>query len=412
MRNKKYQILYKLSNKDYIFDLISNQIKEINKDSSSLFSKFLNEHSKEDEITNFLFHYSKISNSQDLDLTIITTTSCNFNCKYCYQNLENYTIDNDFEKNICLYIEKNITKYKRVYIEWFGGEPLLCFERIISISKKIISICQDYGVPYLASITTNGYYLNAPIFEELLEHKVIKFQVTIDGDMDTHNKFRPLKNGKPTYNEIMENLMEIRDKFGNKKYFDIIIRNNISEESLLGIDSFLNDYNEKFGQCKNFTLLPYPIGDWGGSMVKSIKGLFTYDQFIDKMNKKYKKHKIHIDIGIRPENMICYAAKRFGYTIDPLGNIYKCSHYILSETKKASKNNYIGNILDLNESKKSNLVNRKFIKPNIVKECFDCDYLPYCLYRHCPLAVLKNYKNCKKLVRQEIDKGVYAEIMR
>lgn len=38
------------------------------------------------------------------------------------------------------------------------------------------------------------------------------FGISLDGPKEVHNKNRPLKNGKPSYDIILKNILEIEDK--------------------------------------------------------------------------------------------------------------------------------------------------------------------------------------------------------
>ena len=46
----------------------------------------------------------------------------------------------------------------------------------------------------------------------LLKSKGVLFGISLDGPKEVHNKNRPLKNGKPSYDIILKNILEIEDK--------------------------------------------------------------------------------------------------------------------------------------------------------------------------------------------------------
>lgn len=71
-----------------------------------------------------------------LSLTIAPTSDCNFRCQYCFENSPEpiYMNDNTEDK-----LMQFIQQYKNINylsITWYGGEPLMAFDRIISITKK------------------------------------------------------------------------------------------------------------------------------------------------------------------------------------------------------------------------------------------------------------------------------------
>ena len=102
--------------------------------------------------------------------------------------------------------------FKSLHVSWFGGEPLLGLKTIKNLSKKFISICFQNGLDYSASITTNGYLLNERIIHQLiLDYRVNNFQITIDGDEESHNFQRVLRNGKGSYSKILENIKGLQN---------------------------------------------------------------------------------------------------------------------------------------------------------------------------------------------------------
>ena len=167
-----------------------------------------------------------------------------------------------FEKTFIKFLNQNISKYSSLFIEWFGGEPLLAKKYVISIAKKARGICKKINIPFLSSITTNGYYLNYAVFSELLDGNVIYFQVTIDGNKKWHDKYRPLKNGDGTYEVIFNNLLSIKRNVPINKIFRLTIRSNICNDNKEACMQFEKIFEENFGDDDRFQLFHFPIKDW------------------------------------------------------------------------------------------------------------------------------------------------------
>jgi len=103
--------------------------------------------------------------------TFIVTEECNFSCSYCHQIKG--------KKRISLStIEKALDFFfpflsEECYINFYGGEPLLAFDRI----KHAVSTIQEKNkrlkkhVQY--SMTTNGSLINQDILRFLNEHKFL-----------------------------------------------------------------------------------------------------------------------------------------------------------------------------------------------------------------------------------------------
>lgn len=359
-----------------------------------------------DEVGTLLDYYKKNIEDLRLNIMIMSSTACNFNCSYCYEEFIPKQIDYVFEKAFIEFLNKNTVKYKSVFIEWFGGEPLLAKERVISISKKAKKICIDKKKPFICSITTNGYYLDYATFYKLLEGNIIYFQVTIDGNKKWHDKYRPLKNGRGTYDVVFNNLLSIKKNVEKNKVFRLTIRNNVSIENLEACMDFKQIFQENFGDDDRFQLFQFPIKDWGGNKIKEIKQeLFDteYDLLIDKL----VNYRMDIFEGI--VSSCCLATKKYGFVIDPEYNVYKCNHYIQNRDigDKYNKIGWLesGGNLVIDDDK-----NNEWISMSIEDQCRICFGLPNCLTT-CPLHKMHPENNCKQRIKTELENKIKNYIL-
>lgn len=114
----------------------------------------------QDESAKTIHRYNKATFSNQLHIVLFVTTDCNFSCNYCYQDYDKMYVNSTFIDAFSKFIENNIMKYDGIYIEWFGGEPLLMRKKVIELSTKIQDICKSNNIPYIGTITTNGFYLD------------------------------------------------------------------------------------------------------------------------------------------------------------------------------------------------------------------------------------------------------------
>jgi len=183
--------------------------------------------------------------SHVLRLTILPTETCNFTCPYCFI----YTLRNkhmvaetwDALYKLCQnFCEKNKDKSGFLLnLIWYGGEPLIVSDKIISFMAKIKELLRDYPNGNLRSnIVTNGYLLDYATFQKLCDVNVRQFQVTLDGDAENHDKLRTLANKKPTFDKIYSNLLEIVQKVSKNEDFGFAIRCNFLKSSVPSINDF------------------------------------------------------------------------------------------------------------------------------------------------------------------------------
>lgn len=179
MKKSRYNFLLKVDENVAIYNSYSNSLALLDSDDIEMYDKIeerkeLPKEFQELKDMNFVLdddddELSKIKyellssrfNNSNLSLTIAPTLACNFNCSYCYEkNAENKkSMNESTENSIIEFISEQIERLNTLTISWYGGEPLLEFDRIKRLSEKIIKMCDEHNVIYTAFIVTNGYLL-------------------------------------------------------------------------------------------------------------------------------------------------------------------------------------------------------------------------------------------------------------
>lgn len=288
------------------------------------------------------YNLKKNSFLTNSSLTIVTmpTEDCNFRCSYCYQENNLGAMKPETIDGIINYIRKNIFKFTSIHINWFGGEPLLAIKKIEKVSFEIKKICKNTCRPFSANIITNGYLLNTENMKRLIKCGVTSFQITLDGDEISHNKSRFLYGGKSTYNEIIKNLIDIKESIKNRG-IRIIIRVNFLNSMLQNTQNIIKNIDQLFGKDNRFSMYFRPVGNWGGNRVKKI----NKDELLEgeKFKKVYSavynlrpriKFTLFEDLLFSP---LCTSAKINDFVIGADGTIYKCTCHFDLEINKVGK---------------------------------------------------------------------------
>ncbi|MBR1433107.1 radical SAM protein [Ruminococcus sp.] len=135
-------------------------------------------------------------------IVLILTQSCNLACVYCYEtNKSAARMDFELAKKI---IDDEFSKYGEEYlitVEFFGGEPLLCFDLIKDVFDYIQSTYSNCNVRYC--MTTNGTLLTQDMKAWFLQYTdLFEFALSLDGTKELHDLNRPYRNGKGSYDDI------------------------------------------------------------------------------------------------------------------------------------------------------------------------------------------------------------------
>ena len=150
--------------------------------------------------------------------TVLTTTSCNLGCGYCFQNtgldptggsnpprIEAWRLNSHTTEQIIAFAAKQmaLSGLDKLSLVLFGGEPLLNPRACLEILRRSKSI----GLQY-ATVTTNAVLLTRQLAKDLASAGLCHAQVTFDGSREDHDKIRVKKSGKATFDTILNNVAE------------------------------------------------------------------------------------------------------------------------------------------------------------------------------------------------------------
>lgn len=336
---------------------------------------------EESEDENRKLYENFLSNISPTNLTlhINPTENCNFRCKYCYESFSQGPMTLDVQKDIVAFIRQNIHEYTGLHISWFGGEPLMAVDCIRYLSKEFMGICKYYRIPYSSGITTNGYLLNQNLFNELLDMNIKKYQITVDGIKDIHDKQRVTVNNSDTYAKILENLHHIH--LNNRKDFEILIRTNITKEIFERLDEYIDALENICQNDSRFTVSFFKVGNWLGKanetiLPKIIDNLDEMQYVYDKLLNSKFSGRINFSMYY-PGNASCYAGKRNMFLIRANGNVHKCT--VNFEQPESQVGKLYHGKLNLNEKYYSNIIDI-----NNCNSFYNCFFAPICMGTPCP----------------------------
>ena len=130
------------------------------------------------------------------------TNICNFGCDYCLRVPEEQgrKITGDMLENICGYILAYCLRHgrRRITVQPWGGEPLLCLDRILDIRRFFE---RHPEVSVRITVETNGSLLT-PSAAEALFANGIEISVSFDGPPAIHDSQRRDRAGLPTSQSV------------------------------------------------------------------------------------------------------------------------------------------------------------------------------------------------------------------
>jgi putative arylsulfatase regulator len=318
-----------------------------------------------------------------LGITVMPTEQCNCRCPYCYESFSKPHMDDKTVEALLSFLGKNLIRYTGLNISWFGGEPLLALEVVEKISKKVLEMCRVRHIMYDSSITTNGVLLTPEVFRKLLNCRISRFQITLDGPKATHDQTRVLRNGKGTFDTIINNLIAIKNSQASA--IRVNVRINVTKQTLNMLPEFIEFLSDTFGDDKRFSFYFRPIGDWDHNIEEGT----LKDSLLPSLEAVYKillENPRKLNYGILYQLLLssmCYANKRNHFVLGSDGTVYKCTVYFNENINKVGKLTPNG-VIDWDEEKLAKWVNNDFS----ASKCKTCFLAATCHGKGCPAKEL------------------------
>ncbi len=332
------------------------------------------------EIPDYLASFSARQKSTDrLSLIVLPTEECNFRCVYCYENFLKPKMSDEVQNALKKYISINMGRVHDFGIEWFGGEPLVGLDVIRNVSTHAVREAALNNVSFSSTITTNGYLLTPDVFEEAVsDWRIMRYQFTIDGPREFHDKRRMLESGATTFDKVMSNLEYIAKSDHPEIMY--VVRMNVDRDNLKTVPEFARIIKDIVGDDKRARFYVRPT--WGKSKFDLLTNFETRSlrkQIVDICGE-VGLYLYDSDLFLNPALGMCYAADPHSLVIGPEGSIYKCtSAFDMPE-------NLVGQLTPEGMIQLDVKNFSLWVESSIEKypQCRRCAVLPICNSAHCP----------------------------
>lgn len=291
-------------------------------------------------------------------LMVLPTYQCNLRCWYCTQNHENLFMDDRTFEKIKSLVKRKLDndKIKDFHLAWFGGEPLLAYDKLHELTVFARDLTNELGKSFSSSITTNGTLLNPERIESLREAGIGHYQITLDGDRKMHNSIKEL--GRiSAYDRTLDNINLIA------RHTSVSLRFNYTKDNLrpgMIFRDLENKLNQEVRKNIAFTIFKVWQEDTSLSDSKDVDELFRKGVASGMYSTLYTSG-------------VCYADYEHFDCIFPQGYVGKCDNHSPEDAPGVLQDD--GTIVwreDMSEYYSPGLFSEK------QKECNSCRYLPLC----------------------------------
>ena len=150
-----------------------------------------------------------------LQVSVVLGMACNFACVYCYEGSRKgpAAMNDATAAQLVRYIESRLQdNTDTLVLNFYGGETLLYLERIVFLAERVQPLIEARGGRLELRLVTNGSLLTPATVARLLPLGLVSAKICIDGPPDNHNRFRPFKDGRPSFDTVLANLKACADR--------------------------------------------------------------------------------------------------------------------------------------------------------------------------------------------------------
>ena len=306
---------------------------------------------------------------------------CNLKCRYCFAEEGEYhgkreLMSLEVGKKAIDFLIKASGKRRNLEVDFFGGEPLLNWE----VCKELVKYGREqekkYNKNFRFTLTTNGLLINDDVIN-FCNKEMGNVVLSLDGRKSTNDLMRVSRNGKGSYDLIVDKFKKFADSRNQKDYYmrGTYTRNNLdfAKDIIhmadlgfkeLSIEPVVSDPKEA-----------YALKEEDLPILKE-----QYQILADEMLKRYRNGKgftfyhymIDLDAGPCIVKRVSGCGVGTEYmAVTPSGELYPCHQFVGDEKF------LLGDIWKGVTNKK---VLEQFEECNVYshKECKDCFAKLYC----------------------------------
>jgi uncharacterized protein len=312
------------------------------------------------------------NDTSEFHMHINPTLNCNFRCWYCYEEhqLESKMSENVISGIISLAKKEIVANHnlKTFTLSFFGGEPLMYYKQVAGILiTNIQKLCEQANIKFRCHFTTNGYLLTFNIISSL-DRVNVAFQITLDGGKQFHNKVRFSRDGRGSYNKILNNI-----KLLAIHHHEVLIRINYTAENIHTIVEIINDLKQFRRDIRDFISIDFQRVWQDRPTITEDEILSYISKYVHELNELGYMCAYSSNVGPSHVTNSCYGDKRNHLLINYDGNIFFCTARDFLPKNRVGKLNSDGRIIW-----EGNIINEYFTNKFSKEICYACKIAPLC----------------------------------
>ena len=266
---------------------------------------------------------------------------CNLACRYCFAGEGEYKGDRslmslEVGKKALDFLVANSGNRRNLEVDFFGGEPLMNFDVVKELVAYGRELEKTHDKHFRFTLTTNGVLLRDDVIE-FANKEMDNIVLSIDGRKEVHDHMRPFKNGKGSYDFILDKFKKVAESRNQQKYY---VRGTFTHYNLDFVKDVLSLADEGFEQISVEPVVagpeePYAIRE--EDIPQICEG---YDELAKEMLKRKKEGRgfnfFHYMIDLSGGPCVykrlsgCGSGTEY-LAVTPWGDLYPCHQFVGNE---------------------------------------------------------------------------------
>ncbi len=148
---------------------------------------------------------------------------CNLACKYCFAEEGEYhggrsLMSYEVGRKALDFLIANSGNRVNLEVDFFGGEPLMNFQVVKDLVAYGRSQEKEHNKKFRFTLTTNGMLLNDEVME-FANREMANVVLSVDGRKEVHDFMRPTRNGKGSYDLIIDKFKRMAELRNQTNYY-------------------------------------------------------------------------------------------------------------------------------------------------------------------------------------------------
>ncbi len=266
---------------------------------------------------------------------------CNLACQYCFAEEGEYhgrraLMSFEVGKKALDFLVANSGSRRNLEVDFFGGEPLMNWEVVKQLVEYGRSIEEANNKKFRFTLTTNGVLLNDEILD-FVNKEMGNIVLSTDGRREVHDRMRPFRNGKGSYDLIMPKFKKVAESRNQTNYY---VRGTFTHYNLDFSNDVLSLADQGFKQISVEPVVASPE-DGYALRPEDLPQIFEeYDKLAVEMIKREKEGRgfnfFHFMIDLTGGPCVykrlsgCGSGTEY-LAVTPWGDLYPCHQFVGNE---------------------------------------------------------------------------------